>query len=238
MTEVSFAKTFLGLLDTKPQKITADHVEDARNYPGSTPYTLPRMPRAMSKPTSGRGSSSNKTPGSEQRAGAPSHQLLTTVRIRSLRNPPLDITLHNQDPTTTSALDIKTAVSNETSIPVEKLKLLHSKKPVADTKALKEFLPPAPAGVGAREAATTVIELSVMVMGGAAAAVKKIAEAAPVVVDDEEASSARHSHGAAVLETEQFWTDLEGFLQQRMRDEKMAGELTSQFKGAWTAGKR
>lgn len=39
-TELTFAKAFLGLLDTKPTKITADHIEDPRNYPASIPVCL------------------------------------------------------------------------------------------------------------------------------------------------------------------------------------------------------
>lgn len=39
MTEVSFAKTFLGLLDSRPQKLSADHVEDAKNYPARPPVS-------------------------------------------------------------------------------------------------------------------------------------------------------------------------------------------------------
>lgn len=33
MTELAFAKSFLSSLDTKPTKISADHVEDPRSYP-------------------------------------------------------------------------------------------------------------------------------------------------------------------------------------------------------------
>lgn len=40
-TEISFAKSFLSLLDTKPAKISPDHVEDPRTYPGSTPVRPP-----------------------------------------------------------------------------------------------------------------------------------------------------------------------------------------------------
>lgn len=36
-TEVAFAKSFLTLVDSKPTKITADHVEDAHNYPATIP---------------------------------------------------------------------------------------------------------------------------------------------------------------------------------------------------------
>lgn len=34
MTELSFAKTFLTTLDSKPTKLSEDHVEDPKNYPG------------------------------------------------------------------------------------------------------------------------------------------------------------------------------------------------------------
>lgn len=39
-TEVAFAKSFLTLIDSKPTKITADHVEDARNYPATIPVCV------------------------------------------------------------------------------------------------------------------------------------------------------------------------------------------------------
>ena len=39
-TEVSFAKTFLAILDKQPQKLTPDHVEDPRNYPPTNPVCL------------------------------------------------------------------------------------------------------------------------------------------------------------------------------------------------------
>jgi hypothetical protein len=38
-----------------------------------------------------------------------------------------------------------------------------------------------------------------------------------------------------VLETGEFWGDLKGFLQQRIRDEKAAEEVVEVFKGAWNA---
>lgn len=36
MTEVSFAKSFLAALDNRPQKLSADHVEDPKSYPRQT----------------------------------------------------------------------------------------------------------------------------------------------------------------------------------------------------------
>ena len=40
-TELAFAKTFLSLLDSKPPKISPDHVEDPRSYPSITPVCYP-----------------------------------------------------------------------------------------------------------------------------------------------------------------------------------------------------
>lgn len=40
--------------------------------------------------------------------------------------------------------------------------------------------------------------------------------------------------GPAVLETEEFWEDLRGYLQQRIRDEKTAEEVVGKFRGAWS----
>jgi len=33
MTELAFAKSFLQTLDSKPTKLSADHVEDPKSYP-------------------------------------------------------------------------------------------------------------------------------------------------------------------------------------------------------------
>ncbi len=47
-TELAFAKTFLSLLDSKPTKISPDHVEDPRSYPSTTPV----RPHSPSPPLS------------------------------------------------------------------------------------------------------------------------------------------------------------------------------------------
>lgn len=47
-TELAFAKSFLSLLDSKPRKLSPDHVEDPRSYPGSSPVRLPSLPRFSS----------------------------------------------------------------------------------------------------------------------------------------------------------------------------------------------
>ncbi|KAH8888382.1 hypothetical protein GQ53DRAFT_826506 [Thozetella sp. PMI_491] len=204
MAEVTFAKTFLTILDTKPAKITADHVEDPRNYPARTPYILPRMPKPMSKRT-------KVAPGAERSI---------SVTVKSARNPPLDIKLPSQ-PLATSLLDIKTAVSEQASIPVGKLKLLVAKKPVPDSKVLKDVL----------EDGATSIELGLMVLGGAASIVKKDGDG-DTAMTSPASVVAQGLSGSPVLETDEFWSDLKGFLQQRVRDEKLADELVTKWKKA------
>lgn len=151
---------------------------------------------------------------------APGQERSITVQIKSLRNPPLDIKLTSQ-PLNTSILDVKTSVSEQAKIPVEKIKILHKKKPIPDSKVLKDLL----------SETESSIEFSVMVLGGAAA-VAKTQEAHP----EPEASkgvTAQGLSGEAVLQTDEFWTDLRGFLLQRIRDEKIVEELHGKFLASW-----
>ncbi|KKP07432.1 hypothetical protein THAR02_00494 [Trichoderma harzianum] len=216
MAEVAFAKTFLTSLDSRPIKLSPDHIEDPKTFPPRPPYILPRMPTPMSKP------SSRLPPGSERSID---------ITLKSLRNPPLDITLPAQ-PLSTSVLDVKAAVSAQTRIPVEKMKLLLNKRPVADTKVLKELL--------AKESDRT-IDFSVMVIGGAAAippAEEKPAGEAMETTDEPIATA--QADAAAVeaeLESDAFWADLSGFLQQRLKAQNKAEELSSLFRSSWQASK-
>jgi ubiquitin-like protein 4 len=162
------------------------------------------MPKPFSKP---RGTSSS-APGSERSF---------TVTVKSLRNPPLDLRLTSQEPNT-SILDIKAAVAEQAGLAPNKIKILHKKKPVLESKVLKDL-----AGEG-----ETTIELSIMVLGGAAATVAS-------KVSGAEAEVAQGASGSQELETKEFWDDLKGFLLQRLRDEKQAEELFDTFEGAWKA---
>lgn len=166
-------------------------------------YTLPKMPKPMSKRV----------------ALAPGQERSVTVHVKSLRNPPLDIKLTSQPLNTTSVLNIKTAVATQASLLPEKIKMLHKKKPVADSKVLKDLI---------GDESETTVEFSVMVMGGAASSPKteegSVGDATPV---------AQGTSGEAVLETDAFWTDLRGFLLQRIRDEKVTEELFGKFLSSW-----
>ena len=251
MAEVQFAKSFLGALDGRPIKLSADYAEDARRYPARSPvrfprvarlmsrltrqYTLPSMKKAMRKPT---GSSSAKT-------AAPGSAPAITVTVKSMhRNPPLDVRLASGDYTlaTTSILDIRTALAEQTGVPLAKLKLLHNKKPVSDSKVLQDV---------AADGEATEIELGVMVSGGAAtvAAAQKEKEDAAAVAAATAATATSASEPAEPVaaaaptttatdskpaaDTEAFWTDLHGFLLQRTKDPKHTDELFSLFTQAY-----
>lgn len=161
-------------------------------------------------------------PMSKKVALAPGQERSVTVHIKSLRNPPLDIKLTSQ-PLNTSILDIKTAVAEQASLLVDKIKVLYKKKPVADSKALKELL-------GDDE---TSVEFTVMVMGGAAAASPAASPAAKAEEPAESTNPAQGVSGEAVLATDEFWTDLRGFLLQRIRDEKITEDLFAKFLSSW-----
>ncbi|GAW14943.1 hypothetical protein ANO14919_043500 [Xylariales sp. No.14919] len=206
MTEVSFAKSFLAALDGRPIKLSPDHVEDPKTYQARSAYILPKMPKAISKR---KGTSI-----------APGQERSLVVTVKSLRNPPLDIRLSSQT-INTSVHDVKASVAKETGIAEDKIKILHKKKPISDSKVLKDL-------IGEDD---TAVEFSVMVMGGAAAA----AAAATVEKPETQSEVAQGLSGADVLQTEEFWGDLKGFLLQRIRDEKIAEDLTNTFQEAWKA---
>ncbi|KFA66658.1 hypothetical protein S40285_03060 [Stachybotrys chlorohalonatus IBT 40285] len=201
MAEAAFAKTFLTTIDSRPLKLSPDHVEDARKFPARQPYILPRMPKPMSKPI-------NLAPGQERSI---------TVAVKSLRNPPLDIKLTSQ-PLNTSILDIKSSVSTQARIPADKIKILLNKRPVPDSKVLKDV-------IGDTDSS---IEFSVMVLGGAASVLPE--EVAQPTAPAEPA-------GAAAVETDAFWSDLTGFLSQRLKDQQEAESLSKLFKGSWEASR-
>ncbi|TLD33255.1 hypothetical protein PspLS_00815 [Pyricularia sp. CBS 133598] len=220
--EVVFARQFLSQLDALPTKLSPDHVEDPRSYPARAAYILPRPPKAMSKP--------------HGRAAAPGSDRSVAVSLRSLRNPPLDIKLAPQPVSTTSVQDVKAAAAEQAGLPADKMKLLFKKKPVADSKTLAELLE------GAGGADETIVEFTVMVLGGAVPSrpAGGGAEAGDVQMKEAAAAAAAAStstaqgvSGVDVLKTDDFWTDLNGFLLQRVRDEKVADEVSGLFRKAW-----
>jgi len=200
MTELSFAKSFLTTLDSRPTKISAGHVEDPKTYPPRPAFILPRMPHPLPK----------------RQKLAPGQEHSLTVSLKSLRNPPLDITLSSLPPNT-SILNLKEAIEDKESIPIDKVRILYKKRPVGDSKILKEIV----------DEEETKIELQVMVLGGVATVRKGEEEVIPST------STAQGPNGNAVLQGEEFWGDLRGFLIQRLRNEDEAAKVFGTFKRAW-----
>ncbi|OAA64410.1 hypothetical protein SPI_03057 [Niveomyces insectorum RCEF 264] len=194
MTEIQFAKSFLAALDARPIKLPADYVEDAHGYPSRSPYILPRMPRPM------------RRAGPAKRV-APGQERSVAVAVKSLHhNPPLvDVQLGALPLATTSLLDVRTALAAATHVPLGKLRLLHDKKPVPDSKVLKDVVAGGSGGgdgdgdgdandtAAADAAAPARLELTVMVMGGAATVAAAQAAA--------EAEAAEKKRAAAAAET-------------------------------------
>ena len=185
-------------------------------------YTLPRMPHPMRRP--GKSTAPGSTP-------------TFTVSLKSLRNPPLDLSLSSQS-LTTSILDLKKAVAESVAISTtEKIRLLYKKKPCSDSKTLKDV-------VGDEVPPGGEAEFSVMIIGGVTVGEKDegaMGGTPDVVMGDtavdEQAKSntpvAQGPSGIVVLDSEEFWSDLRGFLWQRVRDQEVAERALITFKTAW-----
>ncbi|RKF60057.1 putative ubiquitin-like protein [Erysiphe neolycopersici] len=123
MTEISFAKSFLASLNTYPTRIPLDHVDDPKKYPLRATFSLPKHTQPQlkkRKPNSGTISTVN-------------------VHLKLQRNPPMYYDLSSQ-PLNKTIMEIKITFSEMIQAPTEKIKLLHNKKPVADSKQLKDLL--------------------------------------------------------------------------------------------------
>ncbi|KAJ5114190.1 hypothetical protein N7456_002724 [Penicillium angulare] len=233
MSEVTFTKSFLSTLDSRPIKLRADHVFDPEQVGLRVPYTLPRLQAPHPE-----------MPKKVQQTQAPGSSKSITVKVKSSRNPELEFPLPNVPISTTSVQDLRDAVKQRITdsagnpVALEKIKILYRRKPVSGTgKTLAEILADEPDMlVGGKE-----IEFGVMVLGGAKAI--DIAEAQPVtatatgseVRETSPPKAAVGPNGAEVVRTEEFWNDLQGFLEQRVKDGQEAKRLAVLFKEAWTS---
>lgn len=166
---------------------------------------------------------------------APSHTTnpgaapTVTIALKSLRNPPIDLRLAGQSPGT-SIHDLKVAVAEQLGEKAtEKIRVLYKKKPCADSKTIAEVV--------GEETKGGDVEFAVMVIGWMAPQVPEVTEAAAVGADagTSEAPVAQGVSGEAVVETDEFWGDLKGWLLQRVRDEGVAAEALGCFRQGWQA---
>ncbi|KAG8526183.1 uncharacterized protein KY384_000176 [Bacidia gigantensis] len=169
MTELTFTKSFLSTLDSRPIKLPADYIIDPKTLTLEHAYTLPKMPPPhppMRKP-----SPSTSTAGTSTSPSDPNAIPTTlTVTLKSSRNPPLELKVEDVDVNLTSVLSLKERVARELGLEgTGKVKVLWERKPVGDAKSVKEVL-----GEEGLRGRGTGVEFGVMVMGWSAKdAVKK-----------------------------------------------------------------
>ncbi|MCJ1407706.1 hypothetical protein MMC19_001777 [Ptychographa xylographoides] len=176
------------------------------------------MPHPMRRPT---------------KLSAPGSTPAITIILKSLRNPPLDISLIAR-PLTTSILELKQEVAGKISAQgTEKIRILYNKKPCVDSKTVKDVL-------GDELSMPNAIEFSVMVIGGVGSGDRP--KEVPVVQSGETAGDtkmedaptvAQGASGLEVMESQEFWEDLKGYLFQRVRDEDIAEKASKLFQEVW-----
>lgn len=171
----------------------------------------------MTRPS---GSSSSSAPGSSPGL---------TVTLKSLRNPPLDLSLPGQ-PLTTSVLELKQKVATELGTEgTDKIRILYRKKPCADSKSVKDVV--------GDEGGKGPVDFSVMVMGWVAKekeadTEKEVATGGDTTMVDA-APVAQGESGASVMQAKEFWADLRHFLEQRVRDSQVAERAVELFEQVW-----
>lgn len=146
------------------------------------------------------------------------------ITLKSLRNPPFSLSLSSQ-PSSTSIQELKNAVAQHVGAKsIEPIKILYKKKPCSDSRTIKEVI--------GNDDPVGEIEFSVMIVGGMAttAAAQDEGKAS---VEENKPPVAHTRSGEDVIESEDFWKDLHGFLMQRIRDEGKATELWEVFKEGW-----
>lgn len=155
---------------------------------------------------------------------APGQEPSVNIVLKSLRNPPLDITLPGQ-PVSTGLLNLKHAVAERANIPVDKLRLLYKKKPCSDAKTIKDLVP-----AGEKD-----VEFSVMVIGGVAAPPAPVPAGSTAAVSPEQVKDSANAptNGNEVLGTEAFWQDLNRFLEPRLTDQAQRENVARVFRDAW-----
>lgn len=190
-------------------------------------YTLPRLQAPHPE-----------MPKKTKQAQAPGASKSVNIKVKSARNPALEFSLTNAPITTTTVSDLKDAVRERVvdaqgnPVALDKIKILYRRKPVPGTgKTLAEVLSDEPEMLtGGKE-----VEFGVMIIGGAQAV--EAAESQPEVAQEQDVPKpAVGPSGTEVLKTEAFWEDLQGFMEQRLKDADEAKRFAVLFKNAWSSG--
>lgn len=189
----------------------------------------------MPKPYSKR---ARTTAASTNTAGSSPATVTLTITLKPLRaaaTGPNVVTVRDQTPNS-SIYDVKAACAAQAGYAPDKVKILWERKPVADSKTVKEVV-----GDAARDGAE--LEMNVMFMGQPTQKSEVAGEEAAPAAEPQEADRresvyedapiAQGAHGEAVLETEEFWDDLQGFVLQRLRDEEATTKVVRGFRESW-----
>lgn len=172
----------------------------------------------------------------------------------------MTLKLSSLNPTTTTIQSLKEQVQSYLGGPsvvgIDKIKVLLNKKPVPPSKkTVSDALDD--------KSAPREIDFGVMIMGGAPDPPPQQSSAAPTLATGTESEKAAAeaaqrtssqptpmegvettkpapgpvqpgtASGASVLESAAFWEDLQGFLEQRIRDQSEAQILRALFEKAW-----
>ena len=206
----------------RPIKISSDHVADPKNYPAQGAYTIPKL---SSQPLKRKREPSSAAP------GAAKAEPTVNVSLKNLKTPTASYSIPSQS-MSTSIFDLKTAYATQSGAPVDKIKLLYNKKPTTDSTTLKDLL---------GDETGAEVEFTVMVMGGIPTGASPRIQTPEPAAEAAAASPAPVAEGSGtsgkdVLKEDGFWDDLQGFLQQRIRDESEAARLSGLFRSAWQKG--
>lgn len=171
---------------------------------------------------------------------APGSSKSITVQVKSARNPALEFSIPNAPLSTTTVQDLRDAVRERVTdaqgnpVALDKIKILYRRKPVTGTgKTVAEILADDPEMLtGGKE-----VEFGVMILGGAKTVDVASQPEAAEPRDESAPKPAVGPSGAQVLQTEAFWDDLQGYLEQRLKDAEEARRLRTLFKDAWSMGR-
>lgn len=134
-------------------------------------------------------------------------------------------------------------------MPAEKIKILHNRKPIsASKKTISDLFE------GQGDDMGNLVEMGVMIIGripdpsaksGAAAQGSEVLDGTTIDTSGpppaermegiEKASSpppVQGARGREILETNEFWEDLQGYLEQRIKDEMEAARLVQRWKSS------
>lgn len=262
MGELQFAKTFLTTVDSKSTKYQPEHVFDPKTFATRVPYTLPKLSSPPHPPPPRTGPASDPPPGSGtatqpitltlKSARNPTMTLILTDLPPSTLLSDLKTQVHTHlGGSSVVSFDKIKILSSKKPIPPSRktiAEVLSDSPPSKDVEFGIMVMGGAPDPPPS--APTTLFAGSQAKAAGPGSEDAAAAEAskAPEPVDDRPTSTPTEGlektksppvvqpggiGGKIVLATDGFWTDLEGFLEQRLKDRDGAKELGGIFRRAW-----